>query len=139
LFFSNGGRSGFAFKAGAFCCLAGQSRFWHRFGVIPQYNTKSLLYGVPGLVIQIASIVPLQMAVSGHASAPWILALCAIGKWVGTGLLVAGFCYYAKAKGRNGAWGLVAFLSCIGLIILVCLEDKTKNKDGTPSTPSPQP
>jgi hypothetical protein len=107
--------------------------------VIPQYNTKSLLYGVPGLLLQIGCNIPGILAANGHSSASWFLELCAIGEWVGTGLLIAGFCYYAKAKGRSGAWGLVAFLSCIGLIILVCLEDKTKNKDGSPSPPPTAP
>jgi hypothetical protein len=38
----------------------------------------------------------------------------------GTVLLLVGLAYYAKAKGRNPAWCLFAFLS----IILACLKDK---------------
>ena len=37
----------------------------------------------------------------------------------GTALLLAGFAYYAKAKGRHPAWCLMAFLSIIGLIVLL--------------------
>ena len=31
---------------------------------------------------------------------------------------------YAKGKGHHGAWGLLGFLSIIGLIILVCFPDR---------------
>ena len=44
---------------------------------------------------------------------------------LGTVLLLEGFAYYAKAKGRNPAWCLMAFLSIIGLIVLACLKDRT--------------
>lgn len=42
---------------------------------------------------------------------------------VGTGLLIAGLAMYAKAKGRSPAWGLLGFLSIIGLIVLALLKD----------------
>jgi hypothetical protein len=44
---------------------------------------------------------------------------------VGTALLLAGFAYYAKAKGRHPLWCLFAFLGLIGLIVLACLKDRT--------------
>jgi len=72
-----------------------------------KYNSISLAYGVPGLVIQTAGLF-LQNA--------WVM-------WLGTLLFVVGLAYYAKAKGRHPAWCLMAFLSIIGMIILGCLKD----------------
>ena len=42
---------------------------------------------------------------------------------VGAILFLVGLAFYAKAKGRHPAWGLVGLLSLIGLIVLVCLKD----------------
>lgn len=33
---------------------------------------------------------------------------------------------YAKGKGYHGVWGLLGFLTIIGLIILVCFPDRHK-------------
>ena len=40
-------------------------------------------------------------------------------------MVLVGFAYYAKAKGRNPLWCLAAFLSLIGLIILALLKDES--------------
>ena len=42
----------------------------------------------------------------------------------GTILLLIGFAFYAKAKGRHPAWSLLALLSIIGWLILILLRDK---------------
>jgi hypothetical protein len=43
--------------------------------------------------------------------------------WQGASVYLLGCCV-ALYKGRNPAWGLLGFLSCIGLLILVCLPDR---------------
>ena len=60
---------------------------------------------------------------------------------LGTALLLVGFAYYAKAKGRSPAWCLVAFLSCVGLIILALLKDKSAElaADWRSGGPNPPP
>lgn len=37
---------------------------------------------------------------------------------------------YVKAKGRSGAWVLMAFLNVIGLIVLLLLKDLHKDRPG---------
>jgi hypothetical protein len=54
---------------------------------------------------------------------------------IGTALLLVGFAYYAKAKGRNPAWCLMAFLSFIGLIVLGILKDMSDETKGSPEKP----
>jgi hypothetical protein len=71
-------------------------------------STPSLAWGIPGIVLQSAGV-----------EQPALLLL-------GTVMLIIGFCYYAKAKGRSSAWYLMGFLSIIGLIILGCLKDIEK-------------
>lgn len=67
--------------------------------MIAKYNSKSFLYGVPGILLQIGGNIAAQFAadptVSGIGTAASIL---------GTILLLVGLAFYAKAKGRNPAW-----------------------------------
>jgi hypothetical protein len=51
---------------------------------------------------------------------------------LGTGLLTVGLMDLAAAKGRNPAWGLLALLSLIGLIIVVCLNDRVPKSEPEP-------
>ncbi len=44
---------------------------------------------------------------------------------LGTVLLIIGLVYYAKAKGRHPAWGIMGLLSIIGLIVLALLKDRS--------------
>ena len=44
---------------------------------------------------------------------------------IGTILLLAGFAFYVKSKGRSIAWSLLALLSIVGWIILIFLKDKS--------------
>lgn len=81
-------------------------------------NRKSLLYGVPGLLLQTAGL---------FVKTP----IGAAAQLVGTVLLLVGLAFYAKAKGRHPAWCLMAFLSLIGLIVLACLKDKAPNSPET--------
>ena len=51
-----------------------------------------------------------------------------IGSFVALGgslLLIIGLGFYAKAKGRHPAWGLMGLLSLIGVLVLACLTDRT--------------
>jgi hypothetical protein len=42
-------------------------------------------------------------------------------------LIIVGLAFYARMKGRSGAWGLLGVLSCIGLLILALLGKKCQN------------
>jgi hypothetical protein len=76
--------------------------------MIAKYNNISLLLGIPGLVIQMAGAVK---------SNPALFV-------IGTILLITGFSFYAKAKGRSPAWGLFGLLSWVGILILALLKEK---------------
>ena len=86
--------------------------------MIAEYNTKSFVFGIPGLVLQTVGWF-IRDAEGFTTPLGFIIAVC------GTGLLLVGFMFYAKAKGRHPAWCLVGFLSLIGLLVLACLKDKS--------------
>jgi hypothetical protein len=101
--------------------------------MIARYNTLSFIWGIPGLIIQIAGyilrtsasnteIVPGKVVVTN----PLMFNLGFAIVLVGTVLFLVGLAYYAKAKGRSPWWCLFAFLSCIGLLVLACLKDHAK-------------
>jgi MFS family permease len=103
--------------------------------MVPEYNRKSLLIGIPGLLIQIGSVfLPLILGALGVDTArlpQWVasglLLGFILGPLLGAVLLIIGLCYYAKGKGYSAALGLLGLLSCIGLLILAVLPDKTKD------------
>jgi hypothetical protein len=109
-----------------------QTGLGYGFPVIPLYNKKSLVFGVPGLFLALGCVFA-----SDAFTKPtrWILTLLDIGRWGGAILWIVGLCYFAKAKGRNAAWGLFGFLACIGLAVLWFLEDKAKTSEN-PNPPS---
>ena len=80
--------------------------------MIKKYNNISLAVGIPGLVVQIAGRI-------------WEMDALTL---TGTVILLVGFYYYTKAKGRNPAWCLMAFLSIIGLLVLAMLKDMAKEE-----------
>ena len=92
-------------------------------------NRISLTWGISGLIIQ-WSYSMLNFLISSPLldSLKWPLLI------VGTVMLFIGLAYYAKAKGRNPAWGLFGLLSIIGLIILYFLPDKLKSNDAVITT-----
>lgn len=49
-----------------------------------------------------------------------------LGILAGDILFIFGLVYYAKSKGYSGLFGLLGVLSCIGLLIIALLPDKTK-------------
>jgi hypothetical protein len=111
------------------------------FGMIAKFNRKSLAFGIPGLLLQIGcgagfAVLGYTTAVSGQTPAEWIGNLLRIGYYGGTILLIIGLSEYAMSKRRHVAWGLFGAVSCVGLVILVCLKDKMGNgvKSPFPST-----
>jgi hypothetical protein len=88
--------------------------------MIARYNRLSLALGVPGLLIQIVGFY--IFLILGHRTTGRIVV------WIGVALLIAGLALYAKAKGRNPAWGLMGFLSLIGLAVLASLKDSAPNR-----------
>lgn len=103
--------------------------------MIPKYNTLSFVWGVPGLIIQIAGVLFRDFSsttlIKGQLviTNPFLYNLCQILSLAGTIIFLVGLAYYAKAKGRSPWWCLFAFLSLIGLIVLACLKDHAKNDD----------
>jgi hypothetical protein len=99
--------------------------------MIAKYNRKSLMLGLPGLLLQFGCIFTANsMAANIKGTGPLpsvgLIVLCEIGIAVGGILLIIGLCFYAKAKGHSALWGLLGLLSCIGLLVLAVLPDKTK-------------
>jgi hypothetical protein len=89
--------------------------------MIARYNRLSFLFGIPGLIVQ---AVGFTMRMQGHDLAGRLVIL------VGLILLMVGLALYAKAIGRNPAWGFVGLLSIIGLLILASLKDYAPNATG---------
>jgi hypothetical protein len=105
----------------------------HRKSMIAKYNRKSLVLGVPGLLLQIGCLFLSNFlaakAKAGGSAVPESLALLlGVGMIAGAVLLVIGLCFYAKAKGYSAVLGLLGLLSCIGLLILAVLPDKAKGQ-----------
>jgi 4-amino-4-deoxy-L-arabinose transferase-like glycosyltransferase len=87
--------------------------------MIARYNNTSMALAVPGLIVQVVGQFVLQI--------PYVTI-------AGTVLVMVGLGYYAKAKGRHWAWGLLGLLSIFGLIALAILPDKAKSEDPDPRT-----
>jgi hypothetical protein len=84
-------------------------------------NKKSLMPGVPGMVLQVVGKYVLD-DIAGVGVA-----------LLGTGLLIAGLCFYARGKGYPMLLGLIGVFSIIGLIILAVLPDKRKEEKALPT------
>jgi hypothetical protein len=89
--------------------------------MVKRYNNLSLLYFVPGLIIQVAGLVLFNNTVS-----PQPLNILSAGLIIaGTLMAVTGFGYYAKAKGRSMFWGICGFIGFPGLLMLSTLKDRS--------------
>jgi hypothetical protein len=111
--------------------------------MIASYNRLSLAFGIPGIILQIGGQVVSNMATATAANQPaavnpLMATVGLLAALAGTALLLVGLAYYAKAKGRNPAWCLLAFLSCIGLIVLACLSDQSEKAPPPPINPPPR-
>ncbi|MBT4484967.1 MAG: hypothetical protein HOC71_14960 [Candidatus Latescibacteria bacterium] len=78
--------------------------------MIKSENNKSLLFGAPGIFIQLAG--------SQFLHNELII-------FIGTILFVAGVVFYARSKGRHPLWGILGAWSFIGVIIIALLKDKS--------------
>jgi len=79
-------------------------------------NNISLLLGASGIVFQ---MIGFSMSKPGGF----------VPVRVGFILLIAGLCYYARAKGYSRAFGLFGLLSCVGFLVLAILPDKNKSSN----------
>jgi len=86
--------------------------------MIEEYKTKTNLGVGLGLVLEITARV---MAMRG--AEPMLAVSAFMG---GAILLIWGLCMYAKGKGYSAGWGFLGLLSILGLIILVCMKDKSE-------------
>ncbi|HET6329664.1 MAG TPA: hypothetical protein VFF76_02660 [Holophagaceae bacterium] len=84
--------------------------------MITTYNRKSLMFGVPGLVLQYGG---LFLAVD-------FFLVGVLGMFTGTILLFVGLGFYLKAKNRNLAWAVLIFIPILGILLLALLVDKSK-------------
>ena len=94
-----------------------------------QLNRKSLMFGVPGIILQIVGWVMNRgdsAATIRNAPPAESNVLALVITVIGTVLLIYGLALYAKAKGYHPLFGLFGLLSIIGLIVLGVLPDKLK-------------
>jgi hypothetical protein len=96
-----------------------------------EHKRKILALVIPGLFLQIGCMVLIRILApnAGNRSAAppeWISLSLAIGSLIGVLLVIVGLRYYAKAKGYSDVFGLLGLLSCVGVVILAVLPDKTK-------------
>ncbi len=78
--------------------------------MIKEDNNKSLAIGIPGFILNGV----------GYGMQSDLLLL------IGGVMLVVGFGFYAKAKGRSPWWGLLALFSIFGILVLAALKDMSK-------------
>jgi hypothetical protein len=90
--------------------------------MISKYHRKSLWIGIPGLILPVIGV---AVAEGGTPDAGLWSGLIGL---FGAILIVIGLCYYAKAKGYSAVFGLFGLLSCIGVLILALMPDRTKGK-----------
>jgi apolipoprotein N-acyltransferase len=88
--------------------------------MIARYNRLSFAYGVPGIAMQIAGCFMSGLG-QGDVGLFGVVFLM-----FGILSLMIGLAYYAKAKGQSWAWCAAAFLSILGLLLLLLLEDKSQ-------------
>lgn len=100
--------------------------------MIAKYVRRSLIFGGPGLVLQIGCtcvanyIISKAMSIAAVPLAVWT-GIFVVGSIAGNILFITGLCFYAKAKGYSAGLGALGLLSCIGLLVLGILPDKTKD------------
>src|SRR6185369_15275450 len=90
--------------------------------MIREYSCKSLAIGLPAI-----ALLSVPVLVWGNAgimsSNTWVTTASVVLPIAGSALFIVALCYYAKAKGYNGALGLLGLLSCLGLLIIALLPD----------------
>jgi hypothetical protein len=91
--------------------------------LIPEYNRLGFMLGIPGLVLQTGAsfMAPMFQPMLGDSATT----LTTVLSFCGMALVIAGLAYVAKAKGYHWALGFLGLFSCIGLIIIAVLPDKS--------------
>lgn len=98
----------------------------------PKYTRTSLIVGISGIVLQTgcyALVKVLAARARDHLAAPpdWVAYTLRVGFLAGSVLIILALCDFAKAKGYSGFVDvLLGFCSCLGLVILALLPDRTK-------------
>lgn len=95
--------------------------------MITKYNNRSLALGIPGFALQVGCLIALVLSTP---SPGWAGTLLLSGMVVGHILIIAGFCYYAAAKGHSAILGAIGLFSVFGLFVLAWLPDKSKDEVG---------
>jgi hypothetical protein len=99
--------------------------------MIVKHVRKSLIFGTPGLLLQIGctfmanSVITKAMSI-GNGSLGVSTGIFIIGSIAGNILFMTGLGFYAKAKGYSAGLGMLGLVSCIGLLIVAMLPDRTK-------------
>ncbi len=99
----------------------------------PKYTRTSLIVGISGLILQtVCYALAKTFAARARAHLPvppeWVAYALMAGVLVGGILLILALCDFAKAKGYSGFVGiLLGLCSCLGLLVLVLLPDRTKS------------
>ncbi|WP_437979578.1 hypothetical protein [Sorangium sp. So ce117] len=78
---------------------------------LSRFSTLTFVFGLPGIVLQSV----------GRATDNAAITL------LGVALFVTALVYYAKMRGRSGAWGIVGLGTCIGLALLYFLPKHCLN------------
>ncbi|WP_437292638.1 hypothetical protein [Sorangium sp. So ce426] len=78
---------------------------------LSRYSNLSLLCGVPGFLLQSVGRAMDNAAIS----------------LLGVALFITALVYYAKMRGRSGAWGIVGVVTCVGLALLYFLPKHCLN------------
>jgi hypothetical protein len=118
--------------------------------MIAKYNRYSLLFGVSGIILQVAGVLlaqsdPARPLTVREMRVEWGPSLIKFGVLLWT----AGLASYARAKGRASWWGLfgllglpglyspyLTFLSLLGLAVLALLQDRSGGST-VPGEPGP--
>ena len=87
---------------------------------IKKYQNLSLLFGAPGLIMQITGMLVYEKTESK--------ALALIIAMLGTIFLMTGLGMVAKSKGHSVFLGILGFIGVPGIIILALLKDKLINE-----------
>ncbi len=111
------------------------AQLWDQLVVNARYSVAALAVGLPGIGLQAAAFSAARSLATGEAlwkPLAWMdpMYLAFAGDLLGTALLVVALGLYAKAKGQSVFLGLLAVLSCIGLLVVAILPDKTKGRAG---------
>jgi hypothetical protein len=81
-----------------------------------EYKNKTNIGILLALLLHVAGAFISSSAISGLLNLLGII------------LFIYGCCMYSKGKGHHGAWGLLGFLSILGLIILIFFKDRHKGE-----------